>query len=232
MGCNANYKSLLKDPRILKIYTNIDLKQKSDLENFIADHGMFHIKRVLKNIRRLCKISGIKNSLRNDYYIAAILHDIGMENGKLDHDKRSAIFAVDLLRDYQYTNSIDQVISAISGHSDCIYDENSILIILTLADKLDITYHRVGFAGTKTNGMRQLLNISKILIKRHQKSVQFRFDVNNNFNIKEFEEFYFYNKLIGAIKNFCYYFNLEYKILFKRRNYDRRGFLVKPTKPI
>lgn len=212
----VSYKNLLEDINVLGEYKKVDEYQKNYIENHIADHGINHIKRVICYVNILSKLLEFNKDFQNDCLIATVLHDLGMSLGKAKHAENSAKLAKEILNNYKEIKNKEQIIDAISKHSLCEDCANDITLVISLADKLDITYHRVGFAGFKMPGMRQLRYINKINITRDKKILKFKFLVSKYFDKKEFEGFYFYKKVISSIINFCNRFKMEGKIVFRR----------------
>lgn len=191
------------------------LQNKYPMDHGIADHGKMHLFNVLQYSTKLAEFAKLDSCKKDDLIVAVCLHDLGMDKGKKDHAERSYVYAKEFLKNKNIKNK-DEILSAIRHHSYPQESDNDLCVILSLADKLDITKTRVGKGGLKIEGMDQVLNIEKLNLEFAFNVLKINYQVNENFDYQKFENFSFYSKIKHCIDSFCKRFDCDKKITFER----------------
>lgn len=209
---NDIYNKLLNDKRIKKIYD--DIEKIEDKNGGWAYHNYSHVSNVtLLSSNILLSLNCSEEEILKTK-IACLFHDVGALEGKDNHAYRSYEFTKKYFLDNNiYFDGIDDVLEAIRIHSDGFDTNNIIALSLILADKLDIKKTRITKEGAKVIGNRQYSHIDDILINILDNCFIINFITDNNFNIKEFNDYYFTKKVFNAVKSFSNKMNLNYKIL-------------------
>ena len=207
------HTQILNDKKIIDIYNTI--KQDKILW---GDHSLIHINAVLKNINTICDLFNVNDRKRELILIAGVLHDTGVLQGKNEHASRSFLFASEYLKECKtlLEEEKDIALNAIKNHSTISEDHNLETKILVLADKCDITKTRVTKAGKKQLGMREYQNINQVEIKTEDNFLKVILNVTKNFNKEEFNNFYFTDTLLRAIKSLAKNYDLSYKLEIKQ----------------
>ena len=178
------WEEILKDNEILKTYEQINLKT-----NYVIDHGLVHIKNVIKYIEHICEIFNVQDKTKELALISGTLHDMGYLNSREEHEISSAEYAKEYLKDKLTTQDIDIIADAIIRHNRKRFDYNSnndVAWILLLADKMDYTRERYiknlvdDFANSKYS-----YYIKKIYLTRKKNLVTVNFEFYKN-NLKDF----------------------------------------------
>lgn len=193
------YTKISNDRNLHDIYRQVD---ECD-NNMWALHGLQHINNVVNMVENV--LSKLKYSEEIIYKakICAFLHDIGSVQGKQGHSQRSADFCEIYLNNFNLSKEEkEEIIYAILNHGNYIDNGGIVLAALVFSDKIDIDKTRLGEKGYAIEGMRQLQWIDKITVDINEKLIV-SFKCNEGFNKKEFEEFYFCEKVFDAIKSFA-----------------------------
>ncbi|MBE6155042.1 MAG: HD domain-containing protein [Firmicutes bacterium] len=205
------YDYIKNDKDIINIYNEIEeLEQKG--ENW-AYHNVNHINKVTDLVVKILEGLNYSSEIIYAAKIAAIMHDVGVIEGKNNH----------ALRSYEYTkkyfeinnivfDNIDLVLEAIKNHSDVFETNNILCLVLTLADKLDNTKYRVTPAGYDVEGFRQFLYINDIFLEINNGILKINFEADEMLNIDELFNYYFIKKMVNVIIYFCSKLNLKYEV--------------------
>ena len=144
----------MTDGRIPKKFINEIERKQRDCPNsrFGADHAWKHINSVMetgKIFLEHCTTFGFSTAntvLKEKYlfWIAALMHDIGLADTNINH----AIHSAELAKKYLSRVDIDEkdaatIVHAISNHSDGGETQTIVDAALILADKLDVTKNRL-----------------------------------------------------------------------------------------
>ncbi len=157
------YGKILADNEYQQIMNKISSFQFIDDGKWDWEHGREHALRVSEYTKRI--LSDLKVDAHDIELgmIAALLHDIGLSSGtKKNHAEKSAEMAQKYLQKWKIGN-IDKkkIIDAIKDHSNGKNIKSFIGAALLLADKLDISYHRV-----KNSSIRDEINMEFSKINR------------------------------------------------------------------
>lgn len=150
---NIKEKIILDDEykNWMKKISNIEneFAVSSSFNNKVAlDHGIEHMNRVANNVYSLLKEYNCSKDICILGYIAGLVHDIGMINGKKGHAENGAEMAKTFLKklDFIDTRDIQKITNAIKNHGNGGTNTDEITSFLTISDKVDICKSR--FLGT------------------------------------------------------------------------------------
>lgn len=138
---NNQYKNWMK--RISNIEN--EFTTSSIFNNKVAlDHGIEHMDRVANNIYKLLKEYNVNQATCKLGYIAGLLHDIGMINGKKGHAEQGAKMAKMFLEELNLIDisDIKIIVEAIKNHGDGGNTIDIVSSILAICDKLDMCKKR------------------------------------------------------------------------------------------
>ena len=117
----------------------------SEFNNKIAlDHGIDHMNRVATNVYKLMHEYGCDSTSCNLGYIAGLIHDIGIINGKKNHAENGSIMVRPFLKrlDILDDKEIDIIKDAVANHGSGENTDNEIALFLAIADKADMCKKR------------------------------------------------------------------------------------------
>lgn len=138
---NNQYKNWMK--RISSIEN--EFATSSVFNNKVAlDHGTEHMNRVANNVYKLLKEYNLNQETCKLGYIAGLIHDIGMINGKKGHAEQGAEMAKMFLRELDLIDISDIKIlaDAIKNHGYGGNTTDTITLILAICDKADMCKKR------------------------------------------------------------------------------------------
>lgn len=208
------YKQILNDKFIQQIYNSVDKYEP----NPWSTHGLSHIERVINYAKQIYSEFNL-NADFNECLIACALHDVGAIMGKNGHNLRSYNFAKGYLSFTDLTEEQKQKIcNAILHHGQSNDNSSLLLKVLVLADKLDITKQRVLPFGNTVLGMRQMANINNVSLNKTNNALFVNIETNDNFNVNEWQDYYFTKKVYNSISVMAKHFNVEHIVNFKLPN--------------
>ncbi len=200
------YNHILNDKLIQKIYNNIDKNEPAPW----ATHGLGHINNVLLYARKICDLLEIDNHTFSLCAIACVLHDTGALLGKPNHAQRSFEFAKNYLCFFGLNeNDKHEIEQAILHHSQTRFHAPLIEKVLVLADKLDFSKERLLPFGKTVEGVRQMQHILNVNLKVENEEFCVDVETDHNFNLHEWENYYFTAKIYDAISNLAISRNLN-----------------------
>lgn len=124
--------------------TVVDEYRKIDENNAVPfSHGMKHVNNVIKVMEKLTDALGIIGAERDDLLLAALLHDIGQADGRIDHGPKGAKIA-QLILDGLSEDRLNKILEAIELHDQVEgRDKLSLFVnLISFADKMDFTRDR------------------------------------------------------------------------------------------
>ncbi len=207
------FESMKKDPYILDIYEKVENPEQD--ERFWTYHGLNHVNNVIDMVEKTLIQLEYDDEYIENAKIAALLHDLGMIEGKEGHDVRSYL----MTKEYFGKNKIvlkyqDEILEAIRLHRDT-FDSNSVMAtVLIFADKIDIKKSRLAPNGYDIVGLRQYQYIDDINIIKEDSSLTVQFVINEKCDRQELEDWYFTAKVFNAINAFANHFGFNLKILW------------------
>lgn len=207
------YKKIKNDSYIQDIYSKVENPEND--ERFWTYHGLTHVNNVIEMVEKTLIQLDYDEEYIENAKIAALLHDLGMLEGKEGHDIRS----YELAKKYFEDNNIElkyknEILEAIRLHSNTFDSKNVMAIVLIFADKIDIKKTRLAPKGYEIEGLRQYQFIEDINIFKETNNLTVRFSINEKCNKQELENYYFTPKVFNAIRSFANHFKLDCKILW------------------
>lgn len=213
------FQKILNDPYIIDIYSKIS--KFEDQNKGWAHHDLSHVQNVTNMMEKIFTDLNYDSHFIEEAKVAGILHDLGAIEGKDNHAYRGYLMAKDYIDTHQIElKNKDLVLEAIKMHSDHFNTDNMILCILIFCDKLDIKKSRVAKEGYNITGMRQLQYIDDIETSITDKDIIVNFKIENGYDQKELEEFYFTEKVFNAIKALANKLNRNYKISINNKDWN------------
>lgn len=141
------YEVILNNSKYLELVNKIENMRFITDGKWDWEHGLGHYQRVANYVKRILTQLNENERTIEIGLVAALLHDIGLsESGpkKIDHAVKSSEMFRDFLVGTDITEKETKIIEhAIYDHSKGNDIHNNIDLALLLADKLDVTYHRV-----------------------------------------------------------------------------------------
>lgn len=168
-----------------------------------AYHGWDHVTQVTAMTASILEQLNMSKEYIHAAKIAALLHDIGADEGKEGHAQRSMEFAQKLLASYPPVPYEQELYQAIRNHSNGFDTDELMTVALILSDKLDITRPRVAKAGYSVQGMRQLQYLTAIDLQISPAKVTVSFRAEPDLNLTELNHFYFTEKVFRAVSAFA-----------------------------
>ena len=217
---------LMLDPTIKAKYDKI---QEVDTTSYY--HGFQHIKNVVKNMQKLITALNIDDVTADKLLTAVIFHDIGRTNIGKDHDKFSADYFDEYIR--QDDNALFLRISI--NDKDIREIKNAILLheqkeeldkldnfqlLVNFADKLDVTKERINLDNLldpelpsyKYDVFREIyLDVNDLNILVEDGALVLDFECNDNMTLERLYSIPFMQVVDKLHKEFAKRYNLEAK---------------------
>ena len=206
------YNDIINDKTIKAILSKIDYND----QKLICSHGTRHAYSCITIARSLFDEFKINPIYLQETLIACSLHDIGNLGGKHNHAKRSYKFAKIFLKGKLLKTSKKRILTAIKNHSKTRKKSSIIEKVLVCSDKLDMSKTRLMPNGHNYKGMRQSAFINQIKTIKKLDYFVVEFIVTNQFNINEWNNYYFTKKIIKAVNNLAKTLGLKPKIEYKK----------------
>lgn len=205
-----DYEILNNDQELNNLIDSINESQKDKL---MACHGRYHTSFVISKTEKILKELGYDKRTIELGKIAALLHDIGVINGKEGHPKKSSEMCLKYLDKTNLSRNEKQtIIDAISDHSAGANITSHIGAVLLLVDKISLDKKRVLELG-KQDESYLLLSIDDVDINLVDNKIIITFYVNEKFSTNQFETEW--SKGISIIKKACLYLNHDCEFIFK-----------------
>ena len=177
------YNNVLNNPEYLETVKKIEKIKFITDGKWDWEHGLGHYKRVAYFVEKILKQLNADNHLIDLGMTAALLHDIGLINGKKQNHaiESSKIFANYL--DKSMINNQEQKIikQAILDHSNGNDIKSLIGLALVLADKLDVTYHRTKNSSIQDNINKEFGKINNVDINITNENLIVNYYTNEDF---------------------------------------------------
>jgi len=160
------FKHLLQNEEYLNVVRNIETMHFISNGKWDWEHGLGHFMRVADYTETILKFLGADERAIDIGRATALLHDIGLSYGeKMNHAKASAhLFSKFLEGTDISSHELLLMEHAILDHSRGIDMKTPLDIALTLADKLDVTYHRTIHSTIQDYVNREIQKIKKVEI--------------------------------------------------------------------
>lgn len=138
---DSQYKSWMKK---IQSITN-EFAISSEFNSTVAlDHGIEHMDRVANNVYKLLKECNFDEKTCKLGYIAGLIHDIGMVDGKTGHAQKGAEMAKIFLEELNLVDACDikVITDAIENHGSGGNSIEPITLSLAICDKADMCRKR------------------------------------------------------------------------------------------
>ena len=207
-----SYNDVFSDKTVKSILSKIDYNDRQR----ICSHGTRHAYSCVRIAKSLFEVFKIDPIYLQETLIACSLHDIGNLGGKHNHAKRSYKFAKIFLKGKLLKLQRKRILTAIKNHSKTRKKASIIEKILVCSDKLDMAKTRLMPNGNNFNGMRQSAFIEQIKPIKKLDYFIVEIIVTNQFNINEWNSYYFTKKIIKSVNNLAKTLGLKPKIEYKK----------------
>jgi len=219
---------VMLDPVIKEKYDTI---QKVDETSYY--HGFQHIKNVVNTMKKFIDALGIDDTTADKLLTAIIFHDIGRTNVGKDHDKNSAKYFIDYIKD----GNINELFSRLSLTELDIYEIKTAILLheqkedlekltdfqllVNFTDKLDVTKERINLNNQldperpsyKFDVFRDIyLDINAINPIIEDGSFVLEFECNENMSLERLYSIPFMQVVDKLHKEFARRNNLEAKV--------------------
>lgn len=205
------YEVILKNPKYLELVNKIENMRFITDGKWDWEHGLGHYKRVANYVKIiLTQLNECERTIELGL-VAALLHDIGLsESGpkKIDHAIKSSEMFRNFLVDIDINEEETKIIEhAIYDHSKGNDIHNNIDLALVLADKLDVTYHRVINSSIHDVINKEYQKIKKVDIEINADDLIVKYTVDGEANLDILLE---WDKIVTIPKKVAKYLNKNY----------------------
>lgn len=198
-----------------------EFAKSCEFNNKIAlDHGIEHMDRVANNVYQLLQGCNFSERICKLGYIAGLIHDIGMIEGKSGHAQKGAEMAKQFLEKLQLVDidGMEVIINAIENHGDGGDTTEPIALSLAICDKADMCKKR------SFGNLSPIQLIESYTMKVKQNKLQIYYKISN---LKGKEGLYIIPKSIDVPKALAkklglqveFYINGEYEEFQDREEY-------------
>jgi len=159
-----------------------EFAELSEINGSIAfNHDLEHAIFVAKTTEKLLEMLKCDERTCKLGYIAGLLHDIGMIDGKKGHVEKGVILAKEYLKQFCLTvEEKNLILSAIGNHGDCDNMNSLIDACITIADKTHFDRSRV--IKSKYSYLLKLNNIISNQILIDSNNLIIKYEVDQDFN--------------------------------------------------
>ena len=215
---------LMLDPVIKEKYDKI---QEVDTTSYY--HGFQHIKNVVKNMQKFITAFNIDNVTADELLTAVIFHDIGRTNVGKDHDKFSAEYFSEYMKEYEndlFTRvSMNDESFRIIKNAILVHEQKEDLdkldnfqLLVNFADKLDVTKDRINLNNPldpelpsyKFDLFREIyLDVNDLNIFVEDGALVLDFECNDNMSLERLYSIPFMQVVDKLHNEFAKRYNLE-----------------------
>ena len=208
-----------------KILTNseyLNIVKKIENTKFITDgkwdweHGLGHYKRVANYVKQiLVQLNADKRTIELGM-VCALLHDIGLSKGnKSNHAIESSKLFSRFINKNDITNEETEILrQAIYDHSNGDDIQSLVGLALTLADKLDVTYHRTINSSIQDIINKEFQKIKEVNIIINDENLIVNYKTDDNFDLKILTN---WKKAITIPKKIAKYLHKNYIFLINNK---------------
>lgn len=201
--------------KILKNKEYLGMTDKIGKLKFITDgkwdweHSLGHFKRVSEYVEKILKYLDADKRTIELGKVAALLHDLGMITGeKTGHAVRSSEMFNQFLDEEDVTIEEREVMrQAILDHSNGVDIKSLIGLSLCLADKLDVTYHRVINSSIHDEINNEIMKIQSVDIKIDKDKLILSYETLGDFDVNILK---FWDKAYTVPKKVSEYLNKDF----------------------
>ncbi len=190
------------------------------------DHGLGHYKRVAKYVNKILSQLNADERTIDLGMVAALLHDVGLSKGdKVDHAVASSKMFINYIDQGDITKAEEEMLrQAIFDHSKGKDIQSVIGLALVLADKLDVTYHRVENSTIHDEINNEIEKVRDVDISINEKELIVNYVTEENFNVNILNS---WPKAVTIPYDISQYLNKEFVFLVNGKNVDISNFLRK-----
>lgn len=203
------YDKVLNNEEYLEIVRKIgEFKFISD-GKWDWEHGIGHFERVASYVEKILGYFNVDKRTIELSKVAALLHDLGMSTGeKPGHAFRSSEMFNKFLSDEDITKEEREIIrQAILDHSKGEDIKTLVGLSLCLADKLDVTYHRVINSSIHDEINSEIMKIQKVDIEINDDKLILVYNTTGDFNVDVLK---YWDKAITVPKRIAEYLNKKF----------------------
>ncbi len=205
------YEIILNNSKYLELVNKIEKMKFITDGKWDWEHGLGHYKRVSNYVKKILTQLNVDQRTIELGLVAALLHDIGLsESGpeKCDHAIKSSEMFRDFLIGTNITREEEKILEhAIRDHSKGNDIKNKIDLALVLADKLDVTYHRVQNSSIKDTINKEFQKIKNVDIEINTEDLILKYTVDGTLDLNIIRE---WEKAITIPKKIANYLNKNY----------------------
>lgn len=210
-------EKIYEDKYIQKIYDDIEEYEKNDF----ATHGRKHIYKVTEIIETILTKLNYSEEFIECGKIAALLHDLGCNKGKKEHEIRSYDISKEYLKDKDLTNEQkNMILNSIINHRNIKEGMGILERAIIVADKLDYSKNRLTKESLNIEYLNQLQFVEKVDINISENEFIVKFITENELKKGLLEKYYFTEKVFKAINSFSEYIDKEPVILINDTIWD------------
>lgn len=218
------YEKVLQDKAYFKTVEKIESIRFITDGKWDWEHGLGHYKRVLEYIKQILEQLKVDERTMELGMVAAILHDIGLSKGdKVDHALEGSQIFTCFTKNIILSNKEEEMVrQAILDHSKGNNIESTIGLALLLADKLDVTYHRVINSSVQDEINKEFGKIKKVGIQITEEDLTVTYQTEPDFNINILQN---WPKTITIPKKVADYLGKKYIFIQNGKEIDVASFL-------
>lgn len=215
-------EELLKDELVLSIYGEIDKVNK-----FSSSHGIKHIKNTIGLAEQIEDVFNLSKRDRLMIETSLVLHDIGQVEGRIDHGKRSMIFAKNFLsqKNIFSDKELKIIYSAIENHDECVKLsklKTNIAWFVNLIDKLDFSKNRLedSYREKYKYSIYEEIDHLDFDLKDNVFNIDIKLIDGSKAKIEDLFDRVLFSKATYIFENFCDKFNLIPKMNIENKLVD------------
>lgn len=202
----------------------IKIAEKIGAMHFITDgkwdweHGLGHYKRVSSYVENILKQLHASSRTIELGCTAALLHDMGLIKGdKIDHALYSSQIFMNYIEDDITKEEEEMLRGAIRDHSRGENIQSLIGLALVLADKLDVTYHRVEHSTIHDTINNEIQKIKKVDIGITEKDLVVTYTTDSSFDANILKN---WDKAVTIPRKIASYLDKNYIFMINEEKID------------
>lgn len=213
------YEIVLQDEEYLETVKKIENTRFITDGKWDWEHGLGHYKRVLEYVKQILEQLKVDERTLELGMLSAILHDIGLSKGdKVDHAKAGSKIFTRFTKNIDLSNREEEIVKqAILDHSKGNNIESMVGLSLVLADKLDVTYHRVIHSSIQDEINREFGKIKEVGIQITDKDLIVTYKTELDFDINILKN---WSKAITIPKKVTEYLGKNYIFIHNGKELD------------
>ena len=180
------YEKIIENEKYIQTMKEIDNLHFITDGKWDWEHGMGHAVRVSNYVEEILKQLEVDKRTIELGKIAALLHDVGLLKGdKMDHAKEGSELFTRYIGDISLSKKEEELIrQAIFHHSKGEQIQSLVGAALLLADKLDVTYHRVIHSTIQDEINKEFGKIKEVTITITEQDMIVSYKTDADFKIE------------------------------------------------